>query len=100
MTVVAWSNTAAQVLIGQMRLLIVYPYAFGSVWSGVTPRIMQVAQGLSELGWQVDLLRCRQANEAALASVIRAFPGSVSTAPFNGPYPAAFNRKGLRRLFR
>jgi glycosyltransferase involved in cell wall biosynthesis len=83
-----------------MRLLIVYPYAFGTVWAGATPRIMQVARGLTELGWQVDLLRCRQANEAALSSVIQAFPGSVSTAPFNGPYPAAFNRKGLRPLFR
>src|ERR1035441_4535899 len=82
------------------RLLIVYPYAFGTCWAGATPRILHIARGLSERGWVVDLLRCRQANEADLHPILKAFPGKVITTPFNGPYPALFNRKGLRALFR
>ena len=82
------------------RLLIVYPYAFGTGWVGATPRILHVARGLSELGWKVELLRCKQPNEAQLKPVVDAFPGRVVTAAFNGLYPALFNRKGLRLLFR
>ena len=74
-----------------MKLLIVYPYAFGTVWAGATPRILHVARGLSNLGWEVDLLRCKQGNEAELKPVVQAFPGRVFTTPFNGPYPALFN---------
>jgi len=82
------------------RLLIVYPYAFGTGWVGATPRILHVARGLSELGWKVELLRCKQPNEAQLKPVVDAFPGRVVTTAFNGLYPALFNRKGLRLLFR
>jgi hypothetical protein len=82
------------------RLLIVYPYAFGTAWGGATPRIMQIARGLSARGWEVDLLRCKQGNETKLKPIVEAFPGRVFTTPFNGPYPALFNRKGLRQFFR
>jgi hypothetical protein len=60
---------------------------------------MDIARGLCGLGWRITLLRCKQANEQELAPVINAFPGTVITAPFNGPYPAFFNRRGLRRLY-
>ncbi len=81
------------------KLLMVYPRAFGYGWSGETPRLMHVSQGLARFGWEVTLLRCRQPNEAKLKPVVAAFPGGVCTAPFYGPYPGLLNRKGLRRLF-
>lgn len=84
----------------EMKLLIVYPYTFGTGWGGATPRIMQVARGLSARDWNVDLLRCKQGNEAELKPVVEAFPGRVFTTAFNGPYPALFNHKGLRQFFR
>ena len=82
------------------RVLIVYPYAFGTGWGGATPRILHIAQGLGEHGWEVTLLRCKQANESELEAICASFPGRVITAPFNGPYPAAFNQRGLRNIYR
>lgn len=84
---------------GAKQLLFVYPYAFAYGWSGETPRLMQVAHGLSRHDWEVSLLRCRQPSEPRTQPLIRAFPGRVRTAPFNGIYPALFNRRGFRQLF-
>ena len=82
-----------------MKLLMVYPYAFAYGWAGETPRMLHVSRGLRRLGWELDLLRCKQPKESQLKPVKDAFPGRVITAQFNGIYPAFFNRRGLRRVF-
>ena len=83
-----------------MRLLIVNPRAFVSGWGGDTPRLLQMARGLSNRGWTLDPLRCRHPDDYQFRPVIDAFPGRVTTAPFFGPFSSLANHRGVRRALR
>lgn len=51
-------------------------------------------------GWAITLLRSGDVEPSLLAELVRAFPGEVLSTPFHAEYPTAFNRRGLRRLYR
>ena len=82
-------------------VLIVNPDAFSMGWRGATPRVMDIARGLIDYGWDVSMLAKRLPLSVDLSSLEIAFPGRILRTPFTGAYvPWMDTHDWLRRANR
>jgi len=82
-------------------MLISYPEGFSLGWRGATARLLDLAEGLASLGWNVTMLSSRSVGQHDQSAQEQCFPGRVIRTPFTGAYPRWIDTSPkLRRLYR